>query len=124
VNEKDHSILLIGLAVAALLAFMPPKEDGDNPKPTPGGDTLDVADDDYRLKLAEILTDFKDKTKTDATKTEFLEEFASARLVTHKEPNLEIFALWWNGKGEEAAERLTKRTLGQADEVPVEGGVQ
>ncbi len=57
-NSKN--IPIIGLALAAFIAFFPGNK-------TPS-DSLDQADDAYREKLAAIILKFKDEDKSNKTK--------------------------------------------------------
>jgi len=110
-NSKD--IPIIGLALAAFIAFFP----GGNA----ASDSLDQADDAYREKLALIIEKFKDEDKSDKTKESFVSEFSLARQETHNGVRDELLSLWWNGKAEEAAKRLREhKTTGIKEVTPDE----
>jgi hypothetical protein len=113
--EKSN-LPLIGVALAALIAFLP---SSGVIKPLPSPDSLDAADEAYRALLADTVETLEVE-KTEKGSEAFAKALADVRKTTHAAPTKEIVALKWNGKGEEAARRIRERTLGQNPEVPIE----
>jgi len=109
-----NTLPIIGLVVAAVIAFFP--ADGGGFVST--ADSLDKADDRYREATALIILELKEAERTEETKNKFQELLSAARSESHKEPTQEVFALWWNEKADEAVKRLRERKLGLQTEKP------
>ena len=116
---SKNSLSIVGLFLAALVAFAP-EIGGESEPDSTSGDSLDQADEAYRECIAKIVVSFKGKKKTKQTREEFSKAFSDARTTTHKLPTREIIALWWNDKPEEAEKRILERTLGEKIETPIE----
>jgi len=110
---------LIGLIVAALIAFLPQKDQDGNP--VVDGDAFHRSAEQYREGVATILIEMKDDDKTDAVAKEMTKRFATIREPAFDSVKDELLSFWWNGNAEEAAILLREhKTTGVQETINAE----